>query len=345
MSQKDKEIKTQSQSSFVQSRSLLYFFFPILMIIFLGVGIASPQEIRLPIEPRDQIFAVHFKDNKTGWVVGNKGLIATTVDGGQTWKREEKVTENALFALAFVDNGGWVVGQKGTILHSSDGGRKWQRQESNCEFSLMGVSFLDKQRGVAIGEVGTILTTEDGGKSWEKNSLDLASILPEDLQERGVMSLNFYAVFFLDSSHGWIVGDNGVILFSSNGGKDWGVVSIGNFPNLYSVYFRDNLNGWAAGQNGLLLHTVDGGKRWEKCETGTEENLYKVCMKEGFWVVVGDNGTLLQSKDGKNWEKPKVDLGVPPPCIIDVSMLGSNSEEESVVIVGENLIKTIYLKY
>jgi len=269
------------------------------MIIFLVAGTASPQEIRLPIERRDQIFAVHFKDNKTGWVVGNQGLIATTIDGGQTWKRGEAVTKNALYALAFADDEGWVVGQEGTILHSEDGGKHWKKQKSNTEFSLMGVSFLDKQRGVATGETGVVLHTEDGGKTWAKSNLDMVTCIPEKLVEQGVTCLNFYGLFFLDENHGWIVGDHGVILFSSNGGKDWGVVSVGDFPNLYSVYFRDNLEGWAAGQNGLLLHTVDGGKRWEKCETDTEKNLNKVCMKEDFLVVAGDNGTLLQSKGGK----------------------------------------------
>lgn len=344
MSQKNKERKIQSQSFFVQSRSLLSFFFPILMIIFWGAGTASSQEIRHPIESRDEIFAVHFKDNKTGWVVGNKGLIAATVDGGQTWEKEETVTKNALNALVFVDNEGWVVGQKGTILHSEDGGKHWEKQGSNTEFSLMGVFFLDKQRGVATGETGVMLHTEDGGKTWANSNSDLATCMPVKLIEQGVTCINFYAVFFLDETHGWIVGDHGAILFSSNGGKDWGVVSIGNFPNLYSVYFRDDLNGWAAGQNGLLLHTVDGGKTWEKAETGTEENLYRVCMKEDFWVVTGDNGTLLQSNDGKIWEKPKIDLGVPPPWIIDVSILGSASSHKSVVLVGENVTKTVYLK-
>ncbi|HLA27167.1 MAG TPA: YCF48-related protein [Syntrophales bacterium] len=296
------------------------------------------------MEKRDQIFAIRFIDDKTGWIVGNRGLMLNTLDGGKTWKKDSPVTEHALYGIAFADGEGWIVGQKGTILHSSDGGKSWQRQESNCEDSLMGVSFLNKQRGVAIGGGGTIVTTENGGKSWEKNPFDVTGFLPDNLLEKGVVTLNFYSVFFLDSSHGWIVGDGGLVLFSSDGGKKWKVYSVGLFSNLFSVFFRDALNGWAAGQNGLLLHTVDGGKRWEKAETGTEDSLYRVCVKENFWVAAGANGALLHSKDGKNWEKSKIDLGVPPPSIIDLSILGTTSSNKLVILVGENRIKTVHLK-
>lgn len=314
------------------------------LIVLLNSEIILSNEFTPLIERRDSIFAVQFKDDKTGWVVGNKGLMAHSRDGGQSWVKEKGVTEGALYAITFIDNEGWVVGQQGIILHTGDGGRIWERQESNSKASLMGVFFLDNQRGVAIGEGGTILNTCDGGKIWGKNPLDLASILPETLFERGISSLNFYGVFFLNPSQGWIVGDSGVVLFSSDGGRQWEVVSIGIFPNLFSVFFRDALTGWAVGQNGLLLHTADGGKRWEKLKTATEENLNKVWMKEGFWIVVGDNGTVLQSKDGTSWEKTELELGSPPPCILDLSILGSASSKKSVIFVGENVIKDIYLK-
>lgn len=320
----------------------LFFFFTILALVCKG-GVVFSLEPGPPIERRDEIFAVHFQDEKTGWIVGNKGLMLKTLNGGKNWVRKEKTTEDALYAVSFVDNEGWVVGQKGTILHSNDGGERWESQESKCESSLMGVCFLDKQKGVAIGEGGIILNTEDGGRSWQQNPLDMMSILPESLVERGIMALNFYAVFFLDESHGWIVGDSGVVLFSSDGGRKWEVLGIGLFPNLFSVFFRDDLNGWAAGQNGLLLHTADGGKVWEKLETGTEENLYSICMKEDFGIVVGDNGTVFQSKDGKRWDKVGIELGVPPPCIIDASILGSVSSTKSIIFVGENVIKSLYL--
>lgn len=344
MNQEDKNKEKIVQSKYFLTKYISFFFLTILLVIFLKAGVIFSQEKGSIIERRDALFAVHFRDDKTGWVVGNKGLIVKTADGGKSWVKGGSITEKALYDITFIDDEGWVVGQRGVIFHSTDGGLRWERQQSTTEASLMGVCFVNNTKGFVIGSGSTLLTTEDGGKTWTQYPLELASILPEQLIERGVISLNFYGIFFRDGTQGWIVGDNGIVLSSSDGGGKWEVLRVGLFPTLFSVLFRDDSEGWAVGQNGLLLHTADGGKDWEELKANTEENLYKVCMKDDFWIVAGDNGTMLQSNDGKSWEKVELGLGMPPVCIIDVSILGLASSKKSVIFVGENVIKNIYLK-
>jgi photosystem II stability/assembly factor-like uncharacterized protein len=62
---------------------------------------------------------------------------------------------------------GWVVGEKGSIYASSDGGGKWRRQKSGVAASLYAVDFLDEKRGLAAGQDGTLLATVNGGRSWK----------------------------------------------------------------------------------------------------------------------------------------------------------------------------------
>ena len=64
---------------------------------------------------------------------------------------------------------------------------------------------------------------------------------------------NLNDVFFVDNSHGWIVGSNSTILHTSNGGKDW--IDQPNQPlpfkvELHKVRFISPKLGWVVGGNG-----------------------------------------------------------------------------------------------
>ncbi|RLA93184.1 MAG: hypothetical protein DRG25_05020 [Deltaproteobacteria bacterium] len=320
----------------------------IILVIFFGFlkgGVTFSSEPKPPLEPRDEIFSLYFQNNKTGWIVGESGLIVKTTDGGKSWLRQRVETEKALYDVTFVDNEGWIVGQEGIILHSADGGKRWERQESDTEAALMSVFFLNKKRGFAVGEGGIILSTKDRGSTWKQYPLDLMSILPDSLIERGIISPNFYDIFFLSNGKGWIVGDNGIVLFSSDGGKKWEVLRIGLYPSLFSVFFKDDSEGWTVGQNGTILHTIDGGKIWRRLETKTEENLYNFCLDENYGIVVGDRGTILISRDGgRSWDKLKIELKIPLPWFIDVSIIDHASSGREVICVGENLIKRLQIR-
>ncbi len=69
----------------------------------------------------------------------------------------------------------WVVGDRGLILASADGGRSWQTQESGTSHNLYAVHFQDELHGLAVGgtiqpgsgtSVGIVLSTEDAGAHW-----------------------------------------------------------------------------------------------------------------------------------------------------------------------------------
>ena len=49
-----------------------------------------------------------------------------------------------------------------------------------------------------------IQKTMDGGQSWDAQETGAEDVLED--------------IFFLDDKHGWAVGENGLILYTSNGG-------------------------------------------------------------------------------------------------------------------------------
>jgi photosystem II stability/assembly factor-like uncharacterized protein len=323
-------------------------FLVLFLIVFCCAGVALSNDSESQIKPYDKIFAVHFRDDNIGWAVGAKGLMLNTVDGGTSWRRAKRITKNALNDITFIDDEGWIVGQDGIILHSVDRGKQWDRQESNWDHSLMGVFFSNRQTGFAIGERGKILSTKDGGRSWEQYPLDWMTVLPENVIRIGVLFINLYDIFFLDGVHGWIVGEKGAVLYSSDGGRQWELLRVGEEnPILYSVYFRNKFEGFAVGQDGYFLHTQDGGKSWDRLRLPAEISklsLFEISMEGSFGVVVGDRGLVLKSMDGgESWEQVALKLRPPLPWFLDVSILPGNLPNE-VILVGHGLTKKILLK-
>ncbi|MFQ5933463.1 MAG: ABC transporter permease subunit [Dehalococcoidia bacterium] len=210
----------------------------------------------------DRINSLLMLDEKSGWAVGDKGVILHTSEGGErleseegvltfSWVAQDGITTERLTDVAFVDEQtGWVVGEKGTIRHTSDGGVSWQAQSGNTEMNLSSVTFYDSRTGWAVGEKGTILRTSDGGRAWLPPISDATK--------------NLNSISFADSLHLWAVGDDGTILQSSDGGFSWAprTVDEGLKQNLSSVAFGDERNGMIAGDGGLILATTDGGATW-----------------------------------------------------------------------------------
>ena len=72
---------------------------------------------------------------------------------------------------------------------------------------------------------------------------------------------------FTDSSHGFLVGSNRLILETNDAGASWTEMALDlpveeNF-RLISVDFSGD-EGWIVGQPGLLLHSEDGGQNWSR---------------------------------------------------------------------------------
>jgi photosystem II stability/assembly factor-like uncharacterized protein len=65
---------------------------------------------------------------------------------------------------------------------------------------------------------------------------------------------------FSGNSHGWIVGDKGVILATTDRGESWTLQNSGTNRALFAVDFRDDNEGYAVGGGGTILRTIDGGK-------------------------------------------------------------------------------------
>jgi len=264
-----------------------------------------------------------FMQNEIGWVVGDWGTLLKTNDSGQTFIEidGDVFGRKSLKSIYFVnETHGWIVTYNtptstaqenaGYIYQTTDGGVTWTEQFTT-EAALFSVHFIDKQTGWVVGDRRSVFATSDGGQTWQfitdgSNQRHKTSYgQPEYLGNEPLHTFTLYDVAFTDDQNGWIVGDLGVILHTSSGGKGkWKHQRGGpRFHNsadavLIGVDFVSRQLGWVVGENGTILHTRNGGVTWE-AQSSPSHLLVGVCAvspEEGY--VVGDRGAILRTEDG-----------------------------------------------
>ncbi|GEM_PF-798168 len=119
----------------------------------------------------------------------------------------------------------------------------------------------------------------------------------------------WYDVKFADSRNGFVVGDHGTLLRTTDAGASWIEESIGFSLPLRSLAILSLNNMFVVGEFGTCYHSVDSGKTWSRIDLGITSDLRGVAFLEpaNGWVF-GKNGALFRSTDGGgNWAKQSAD--------------------------------------
>lgn len=108
-------------------------------------------------------------------------------------------------------------------------------------------------------------------------------------------------VYFPSTNIGYIVGYNGTIRKTTDGGATWVAQTSGISSSIYiySVYFINDTIGYFSGSSGLIYKTINGGTTWSSLTSGTTELLlcvYFLNSDTGF--VCGGDGQILKTING-----------------------------------------------
>ena len=139
-------------------------------------------------------------------------------------------------------------------------------------------------------------------------------------------------VFMLDAQTGWICGNAGTLLKTTNGGQNWNQVAVtGN--NINSIVFKDVNIGVAVCDNGVIIRTTDGGANWNAVASGTTKQFRKVSSGDGsLFFAAGDSGLVTASTDnGATWSIKNAGTDL---RFRGASVMGANK----VWVVGENSV-------
>ena len=204
----------------------------------------SWHDVGCPVSQRPE--AVFFVNERTGWVVGNNGLILRTDNGGRGWGRQNSDSKSTLTGVHAVDTShAWVSTRGGDVLRTTDGGAEWDREGTGGDTGLFDVHFINREHGWATGSDGRVVRTQNGGREWYR----------QDSETDGTLS----GIDFFDIGLGWVVGHH--IRFTENGGGDWDR-QVRVEKSLEDVDVVDADFVWAVGDEGLIMLTRDRGATW-----------------------------------------------------------------------------------
>ncbi|HDP97790.1 MAG TPA: hypothetical protein ENN22_01230, partial [bacterium] len=216
---------------------------------------------------------------------------------------------------------GWY-GSDGLILQTRNGGANWTVRYNRSNAAFNGVSCPSANTWIAVGvyeisgidHAGWAITT-DGGTNWrERYFTNITDPLT--------------AVSFIDNNIGTVVGYNGLILRTTDGGFNWNTQTSRTTKNLNGVCFTDENTGVAVGEEGTIVRTINGGINWKSQNSSTTEDLYGVhFINANCGKVVGSNGIILHTSDGGiTW---KIQSAV------------TNNDLYSVYFANENICNTV----
>ncbi|MCX7955189.1 MAG: YCF48-related protein [Bacteroidales bacterium] len=261
-----------------------------------------------------------------GW----EGKILFSENEGQTFNLETDAFGNYCYDGASIvkNNNGEVFIRVATSTCVTYGTPKifeklclptvyWHEQYAPAGVNFINeASFIDSLKGWAVTSwpPAQIIKTTNGGQTWSLIYSNSNQVLKD--------------IYFIDENNGWVVGNDGLIMYTNNGGSNWTIQNSNTTQTLLSVYFINQQKGWACGYGGTILSTNDGGNTWVHQSAPVTEIFYSIYfINENNGAIAGDFGYVLTTNDGGNTWSAYQEIGKESkkiPTFYDVIMINSN---------------------
>lgn len=254
---------------------------------------------------KSALWSLYFVNANIGYAVGNYdssincAIILKTINGGSSWTKQVSGTSYNIYSVFFLNaDTGYFAGDGGVIFKTINGGLNWTKQISGTIKTLRSVYFINADTGYVVGIEGTILKTTNGGTNWK-------SIKPI------VNSNVLFSVFFVDSKHGYISGQEsltfyGIVLKTNDGGDTWTTTKLNGTSQITSLNFVDSLIGYACGSGygtGKILMTTDGGNSWNSSYSVGVAPLTTIFFSdENIGYAAGWNNPILKLNNPISYE-------------------------------------------
>ena len=269
--------------------------------------------------------------------VGPRGLILVSSDAAATWKQVASPVSSDLVSVRFTGEGSaWAIGHDAVALRTTDSGATWQKV-------LDGRSVLTLLRSTYTARA------KAGNAAAEALLPEIERSMAQSATPDALPS-PFLDVWFADANEGYLVGAFGLILRTTDGGKQWEpwIEQLDN-PRSFHLYAvtGEGSERYIAGEQGLLLRLDAASKRFVKVETPYAGTYFGLDLKGSRLVAFGLRGNAYaQPGPGAAWNK--IETGV-DAHIVSAINLGDNqlvlvSQAGQVLAVSPDLRSTTVLK-
>lgn len=239
-----------------------------------------------------------------GWIVGDKGTLLETRDGGINW--QERVIQSSnpdyyLRSISFSGSEGWIVGEPKVMLHTNNGGDTWSQilLSSQLPGEPLMITAMGPETAELVTNIGAIYRTEDAGAHWHSQVDDAIGLLrnidrnPEDGSYLAVSSRGSFYFLYSPSTGSWQP-------FNRDSSR-----------RIQNMGFGPDGTAWKLNQGAEIAFTDDyTSGEWSKPvrpgQTLSFGYLGAAFQNDHDLWVVGGGGTLLHSPDqGQTWEKAR----------------------------------------
>lgn len=221
---------------------------------------------------RSTLTAVYFVDDKTGWAVGQWGVVLRTNDAGENWtvQRSDTTADRPLFSVYFKDKeSGWAVGLWSLVLATKDGGKTWdpvrlppppggKKADLNLQkifANRMGTLFVVAEQGTVLwsydGEKWTYVSTGYKGTFWTGISLSNGTLL--------------------------VGGLRGTIYRSSDNGRSW-KESKTDLKSSLTDFAEAGGKVYSVGLDGVILESGNGGVSFQGTQGADRTPFTTLCV-------------------------------------------------------------------
>ncbi len=230
-----------------------------------------------------------------GIIAGDNGALLYTTNSGFSYQQFAGIPNYNFYSVSTIWNltRYTAVGQNGIIYYGTGfNPTTWAQQTSGTNANLYSAGgALSNSQFIfwrsAVGTGGIILrSTSSTASNWSAWNT-VPSGTTQDL----------YSVFSY-TNYGWIAGNNGTILKTTDCGGTWTAINSGVTNKLNFIGFINENTGFVTGSNGLIMKSTNGGLNWFLIPSNTTADLKSFTP----YYICGSGGTALQSTDdGATW--------------------------------------------
>lgn len=305
---------------------ILYFLLLSYQIIFAQTGWIWQN----PLPQGNNLNAVKFINQNTGWVAGEKGMIIKTTNGGNNWDIQYDYNDYSIFSLFFNDeNTGFATTFSGVILRTTNGGNNWNVIQVSSNIGFYKILFKNQNTGWLTGYGngnGRIFLTTNAGINWVLNTTqgyddhsNTIMFLSDNIGYIGggwnlykttnggnnwyprLTTNNCSGFYFFDTSNAIIISGS-YIYKTSNAGVNYSLIFNSGLSMTSMVFPNPNI-GYISCDSGKILKTTNFGVNWYFQSTGIRTRMASVDFLDTLngWCV-GDFGMIAKTTNGGiNW--------------------------------------------